>query len=138
VLLLKNPGNITSGDVPSKVMFSMFTERGLYYREIAVQVTYIFMATEQIQVTNISFQTGTQGSALVIANNTGTTTVTIYEVWVNNVKQTTVNPLLPKSISANSGVAFNITLSISAGYSYQVKLVSSKGNTFLYTATAPS
>ena len=138
VLLLTNPGNITLGDVPSKVMFSMFTERGLYYREIAVQATYIFMATEQVQITNLSFQVGTPGSALVIANNTGTTTVTINEVWVNNVKQTTVSPLLPKSISANSGVAFNITLNISAGYTYQFKLVTSKGNAFLYTATAPT
>jgi hypothetical protein len=138
VLLVTNPGNITLGDVPSKMMFSLFTERGLYYQEIAVQTTYIFLATEQVGITNVSFQVGSPGSALVIANNTGTIAVTINEVWVNNVKQTVVNPLLPNSISANSGVAFNITLSIIAGYSYQFKLVSSKGNTFLYTATAPS
>jgi hypothetical protein len=79
VLFLRNPGNMTSGDVPSSVMFSLFTERGLYYKEIAVQATYFFMATEQVAITNLSFRTGTPGSALVIANNTGTSTVTINE-----------------------------------------------------------
>ena len=103
-------------------------------------LTFQFTATEQINITNMSFQTGTSttGSILVVANNTGTNMVTINEVWVNSAKQLTINPTLPNSISANAGQAYNITMAISAGYAYQVKLVSSKGNAFLYTGTAPT
>jgi flagellin-like protein len=98
-------------------------------------LTFSFTATEQVNITNMSFGTG---SILVIANNTGTTIVTVNEVWVNNVKQTTTTPSLPSNIGANAGLALNVTYAVSAGYNYQVKLVSSKGNQFLYTATAPT
>jgi len=105
-------------------------------------LTFSFTATEQINITNMNFDV-TPKIISVTANNTGTTSVTINEAWVNSVKQTTVKDDtltdLPVTISANQGKIFNITLSaMSAGYSYQVKLISSKGNTFLYTATAPS
>ncbi|MBS7632670.1 hypothetical protein KEJ15_03480 [Candidatus Bathyarchaeota archaeon] len=98
-------------------------------------LTFQFTATEQIQITNLSFS---DNSLLIIANNTGTSPVTINEVWVNNVKRTTTNPALPEEIAANSGLALNVTMSITSGYNYQVKLVSSKGNQFLYTAVAPT
>jgi flagellin-like protein len=103
-------------------------------------LTFSFTATEQVNITNMTFQTGTPGSILIIANNTGTTAVTMNEVWVNNGKILTANtaPNLPQSILANAGLALNITTSVTNGFSYQVKIVSSKGNTFLYTATAPS
>jgi flagellin-like protein len=105
-------------------------------------LTFSFTSTEQINITNMNFDV-TAKRISVTANNTGTTSVTINEAWVNSVKQTTVKDDtladLPVTISANQGKIFNITLSsMSAGYSYQVKLISSKGNTFLYTATAPS
>jgi hypothetical protein len=104
--------------------------------------TYTFTATEQVNISNMNFDV-TLKRISVTANNTGTTSVTINEAWVNNVKQTYVKDdtlaNLPVTISANQGKIFNITLSsMSAGYSYQVKLISSKGNAFLYTATAPS
>jgi flagellin-like protein len=101
-------------------------------------LTFSFTNTEQINITNLSFQTGTPGSIQVIANNTGTTVVTINEVWVNNAKQTTMSPALPSNVNANAGLALNITINVAAGYAYQVKLVSSKGNQFLYTGTAPT
>jgi flagellin-like protein len=103
-------------------------------------LTFSFTATEQINITNMNFQTGTPGSILVTANNTGTTSVTINEIWVNNQKQTTISPTIPANgvISANQGIAFNVTTNVASGYSYQVKLVSSKGNQFLYTGTAPT
>jgi flagellin-like protein len=107
-------------------------------------LTFSFTATEQLNITNMNFQVGdaTQGSIQIIANNTGTSAVTINEAWVNNLKQTTIVTVpaggLPAGIAANTGLVVNMTLSITQGYSYQVKLISSKGNTFLYTATAPS
>jgi flagellin-like protein len=105
-------------------------------------LTFQFTATEQINITNMAFQTGTApaGSILVVANNTGTSSVTINEIWVNNQKQNTISPTIPTNgaIVANQGIAFNITMTVNTGYSYQVKLVSSKGNAFLYTGTAPT
>jgi hypothetical protein len=93
---------------------------------------------EQLNITNMNFDVANK-IVIVTANNTGTSSVTINEAWVNNVKYTTVNPALPVAILPNNGQIFNITLgSMSNGYSYQVKLVSAKGNAFLYTATAPS
>jgi len=103
-------------------------------------LTFQFTATEQLNITNMNFDI-TNKIIMVTANNTGTTTITVNEAWVNNLKQTNTNPALPTNppIGANSGLALNITMtSLSPGYSYQVKLVSSKGNAFLYTATAPS
>ena len=105
-------------------------------------LTFQFTATEQINITNMNFDV-TNKIVMVTANNTGTTSVTINEGWVNSVKQTNVKDetltSLPVTLAANTGKIFNITLSaMSAGYSYQVRLVSSKGNAFLYTATAPN
>jgi flagellin-like protein len=105
-------------------------------------LTFSFTATEQINITNMNFDVPNK-IIVVTANNTGTTSVTINEAWVNSVKQTSViddsSNDLPVTIKENQGKVFNITLSsMNQGYSYQVKLVSAKGNTFLYTATAPS
>jgi flagellin-like protein len=101
-------------------------------------LTFTFTATEQIQITNMQFgPAGTNSWIAVTINNTGTSPVTINEAWVNNVKQTVSE--LPKTISANSGWVLNITnYSVTTGANYQVKLVSSKGNQFLYSAVAPS
>jgi flagellin-like protein len=103
-------------------------------------LTFTFTATEQVSITNLSFQTGTSatGSINVTASNTGTTPVTINELWVNQQKQATVSPALAYTVTANNQTIFTVTLSVSAGYSYQVKLVSSKGNAFISTGTAPS
>ncbi len=102
-------------------------------------LTFSFTATEQVNITNMGFDI-TGDIITVTANNTGTSTVTINEAYVNNVKQSTILPTLPEDIAANQGVAFNVTVTggLNVGYSYQVKLVSSKGNQFLYTATAPT
>jgi flagellin-like protein len=101
-------------------------------------LTFSFTNTERINITSMSFDVPNK-VIMITANNTGTSPVTINEAWVNNVKYTTVNPALPTTINANAGQVFNITLtSMTNGYSYQVKLVSSKGNIFLYTASSPS
>jgi flagellin-like protein len=104
-------------------------------------LTFTFMGTEQIQITNMDFPaTGSSGVIRVTINNTGTSPVTINEAWVNNVKKSNDNldPDLPQTISANSGLVLNITTTVTTGSNYQVKLVSSKGNQFLYSAVAPT
>jgi flagellin-like protein len=99
-------------------------------------LTFTFMGTEEIKITNMSF--GSNWIAVTV-NNTGTSPVTINEAWVNNVKQSSADPSLPHVVSANSGFVLNITsYTVTSGANYQVKLVSSKGNQFPYSAVAPT
>jgi hypothetical protein len=93
------------------------------------------MATEQGQLTNLGF-TATEITATF--QNTGTTTITINEVWVNGVKQTGVSPTVPITVDGNSQQAIVITYTVVSGYQYEVKLVSAKGNAFLRTGVAPA
>ena len=99
-------------------------------------LTFTFMATEEIKITNIQFGGGGANIAVTV-NNTGTSAVTINEAWVNNFKVPDTSPPLPKSIPANSGIVLNMTSSWTAGNNYQAKLLSSKGNQFVYSAVAP-
>jgi flagellin-like protein len=97
-------------------------------------LTVGFMGTEELRITSMTF---TSSAITLTVNNTGTSPVTINEAWVNNVQQSTVSGL-GSSISANEGAQIVITYTVDDGNNYQVKLVSSKGNTFMYTAVAPA
>ncbi len=103
-------------------------------------LTFTFMRTEEIRITNVAFGAGSgTGWIAVTMNNTGTSPVTINEGWVNNVKMSSFNPTLPRDIKANEGLVLNITgLTIVNGNNYQIKVVSSKGNQFVYSAVAPT
>lgn len=105
---------------------------------IEASQTYGF-PMEEISITKMSFDM-TNKIIRVTANNTGTNrSVTIGEVQINNVIQTSVNPMLPSRIEAKSAVTYTITLSsLNNGQQYQVRLISIKGNSWLYTATAPN
>jgi flagellin-like protein len=102
-------------------------------------LTFNFMATEQGQITNLDFPVA--GTSIVVTfNNTGTTPITINEVWVNNVKVTTGYTWNPTTmpVKDNAGAMCTITYTVSSGFQYEVKLVSSKGNTFIRAQTAPT
>jgi len=102
-------------------------------------LTFTFTSTEQVSITNLTFQTGVNGNINITASNTGTNPVTVNEIWINNGKVTTgISPALAYTITGNNQTMFTVTYSVTAGYSYQVKLVSSKGNAFISTGTAPS
>jgi archaeal type IV pilus assembly protein PilA len=94
-------------------------------------LTVGFMATEEVKITNMMFPVG---HVQVVANNTGTTPVTINEVWINGVKQT----YTPQTLAANTGAVVDVSFTWVAGSNYQIKLISAKGNSFLYTAYAPA
>ena len=97
-------------------------------------LTFTFTATEQIQITDLDFVTGTPKYINVTIQNTGTTPVTINQAWVNGVSQT----ITSLTVEANSVEYLAIQYDWTAGYNYEVKLVSSKGNAFLRTETSPS
>jgi archaeal type IV pilus assembly protein PilA len=96
-------------------------------------LTFNFMATEQGQVTNLTF---TANSIAATLQNTGTTPITIQEAWVNGVKQTVGT--LPVTVPGNNQTTVTITYTVVNGAQYEVKLVSAKGNTFVRTMTAPT
>ena len=112
-------------------------------------LTFSFTATEQGQITMLQFNTGASpNNILVTFNNTGTTAITITQMWVNNVQipTTDITPTLGPNTPANSGVQWTVTLTgtgitnnvVTSGDNYQVQLVSAKGNKFLSSGSAPS
>jgi len=100
-------------------------------------LTTSFEVTEQIEITSVNF-TPTNQYLNIVATNFGADAVIIKEVWVNNVEQTNYTPT-QTTVPPNAGLSINVTLANSwvSSYNYQIRLVSSRGNQFLYVATAP-
>jgi len=107
-------------------------------------LTFTFTATEQLQITRIEFVEGTNGDPTTNLNvtvlNTGTAPVTITEARVNGEDVTISNPTPPVTVKANEKVWILLDLGDDweRGYNYEVKLISSKGNPFMRTETAPT
>ena len=102
-------------------------------------LTFTFTATEQLQITDIEFVDATTNYINVTVLNTGTSPVTISQAWVNGHSVTIANS--DKTIEANTNLEIKLTgtyANWTYGDTYEVKLLSSKGNTFLRTETAPS
>jgi flagellin-like protein len=104
-------------------------------------LTFNFMATEQIKITNVVFGP-TTADVFVTMQNTGTSPVTVTEIHINNGGNLQSSQF---TIVANSQTVANITLSGSTipnawvnGAQYEIEAKTSKGNQFTYTATAPS
>jgi flagellin-like protein len=96
-------------------------------------LTIGFMGTEEVRITNVEFVTG---HAMVTVRNTGSTSVTLSEAYVSgNVVDVTA---LPVSLDANGEATIDMPYAYVQGTAYQFKLVSAKGNPFVYTATAPN
>ncbi|MGD0029231.1 MAG: archaellin/type IV pilin N-terminal domain-containing protein [Candidatus Bathyarchaeia archaeon] len=99
-------------------------------------LTFNFMATEQIKITQVSFWTNPTGFVNVTMQNTGTNPVTVTEVHINNG----ANLLLASfTIPANTQMLANVTMAPAwvNGNQYEIEARTSKGNQFTYTATAP-
>ena len=93
-----------------------------------------FMQTEQVTITNVQFS-GTN-IITVTLSNTGTTNVTISSATVNGDSATLGGTtLLGKNTSGNS-LTLTMTGTWAYGNSYQIRLVSAKGNSFTYNAVA--
>jgi flagellin-like protein len=103
-------------------------------------LTFNFMATEQGQITYLTFTSGTPGTIVATFNNTGTTKITINAVYVNGAAIAPANYVQAPtgSIAGNTGATFTITTNVASGAQYEVKLISAKGNTFVSTGVAPS
>ena len=96
-------------------------------------LTIGFMGTEEVRITNVEFLSDSQ--AQVTAKNTGSIDVTLTEAYVGNSLATATGLTV---ITPGSEIDVVVDGTYVEGTSYQFKLVSSKGNPFVYTATAPT
>jgi len=95
-------------------------------------LTFTFMGTEQLQITYVAFG-GTNNQVNVTMMNTGTTPVTLSEVWVGPSRFTAT-----ETVPSNGNLTKVISFNWSNGYNYQVKIVTTKGNQYYYSAVAPT
>jgi flagellin-like protein len=100
-------------------------------------LTIGFMGTEELKITSMTFDT-TAGTITIAVHNQGTSGVSINEVWVNGspIATADVDPALPTIVGANLDTTFTINYGVDVGNNYQVKIVSAKGNPFVYNAIA--
>jgi archaeal type IV pilus assembly protein PilA len=91
------------------------------------------MNTEEIKITNVYFASGT--SATLSIKNTGTSPVVITEAYIGT--NTATAAALPITLQPNTAANLDVTGVYAQGQSYQFKIVSSKGNPYIYTATDP-
>ena len=97
------------------------------------------MNTEQV---NLGTPTFTATTVQLSVKNIGTSSVVIKEVYLNGgaiLSSAIASPAggIPFTIQANNQITLNFTTSITAGYNYQIKVVTSAGNPFLVTASSP-
>ena len=91
------------------------------------------MNTEEVKITNVDFVDAT--TATLTIKNTGSSAVVISDAYVGTTLDSAA--VLPITMQPNTADTLDVTGVYAAGQSYQFKLVSSKGNTFVYTATYP-
>ena len=105
-------------------------------------MTFGFMATEQITITKVEFlpSGAVNNVTRVTVLNTGTTDVILSSATVTGFGVITVSlDNSPVTIGESLTVPFNVTITSgtwTAGSTYTVELLSSKGNKFAYTDTA--
>jgi flagellin-like protein len=108
-------------------------------------LTFTFMETEELKITSIEFT-----SSVALANdtitvnvlNTGTTDISIVATVTVSGYGVTGGATTPATVPKGDTEQFVIDLTGSEvwsnGMSYNVELLSSKGNKFTYTDTAPA
>jgi hypothetical protein len=107
----------------------------VFFQEIGGRAkTFGRMATEQLKIRSVQFGTAANVIDVTILN-TGTSPVTITEIYVNNG----ANLLAAQfTVPANGNTTQTLDYPWIAGNQYEVEIKSSKGNQFTYTAVAPS
>ena len=96
-------------------------------------LTVGFMGTEELKITNVQFPDANTVSITI--KNTGSTAATVSEVYINNGADLLSADL---TLDPNSQADQDVTFTWAAGSSYQVRVVTTKGNPFVYQATGPS
>jgi flagellin-like protein len=107
-------------------------------------LTFTFMETEELKITSIEFtETVADAKDQIDINvlNTGTTDVSITATVTVSGYGVTGGTTGVATVGKGDTATFNVDLELEAwsdGMSYTVELLSSKGNRFTYTDTAPA
>jgi flagellin-like protein len=105
-------------------------------------LTFTFMETEELKITSVNFSTvGTNGWLNVTVMNTGTTDVSIVANVAVSGYQVTGGTTTADTVGKGDTYTFDIDLGTESwvdGKVYTVELLSTKGNKFTYTETAPA
>jgi flagellin-like protein len=91
------------------------------------------MNTEELKITNVEFTSAT--SATLTFRNTGSSAVIITNAYVGTTEDTAA--AVPITLQPNEANSLDVTGAYAQGQAYQFKLVSSKGNAFVTTASYP-
>jgi flagellin-like protein len=100
-------------------------------------LTFTFMNTEELKITSVTFDT-TSDIITVNYQNTGTSDVTVSGVTVTGGNVTSAS-LTEETLEKGTSGSISVQASdntIIAGTTYNVELLSTKGNKFSYTETA--
>jgi len=104
-------------------------------------LTFTFMSTEEIKITSVNFSAvgGNKGLNVTVMN-TGTTDVAIVAAVTVSGYGVTGGTTLADTVGKGEPKTFDINLDAAwtDGKTYTVELLSTKGNKFTYTATAPA
>jgi flagellin-like protein len=104
-------------------------------------LTVGFMATEELKITNMQFDVDTGGDPVSITlsvSNVGTSPVTLTaDALVNGSPVAITQTDLTFNANEDGSVVVPYAL-WEQGSNYQVRISSTKGNTFTYTAVAPT
>ena len=96
-------------------------------------LTFSFMGgTEQVDIEHITWTDSTHFT--IQFKNTGTASVTVDRVTVNQVSKTT-NATLPEAVTAGTRKYYLVTFTWTAGDNYDIAVVTSKGNAFTKRVT---
>ena len=104
-------------------------------------LTFQFTETEQLQITHVEFYPPNNATGRylnVTISNTATSAATVSEVWVNAIRRWTGT----QQIASNGNATIDVDLQQAAGWvsgsNYEIKVVTTKNNPFLYPAHAPN
>jgi len=96
-------------------------------------LTFTFMGTEQLDIRSVTW-VGPNTGLNVTVYNTGTSPVTITQVWINNIDKTLSSNLGTGLTIADGGNSkVNVNYAYANGTNYDILIVTSKGNKFSKT-----
>jgi flagellin-like protein len=105
-------------------------------------LTFTFMATEELKITSVTFPSTGNTTITVNVMNTGTSDVAIVTAVKVTGYHVTGGTTTAATVGKGEPGTFTVTLnageSWAEGSSYTVELLSTKGNKFTYTETAPA
>jgi hypothetical protein len=134
ILYINDPGNLTPEDAPSQVIIAVFTERDMYSQEVSIDRVIKFQGSSSTTVTEVQF-TGGGSTILLKLKNSGTNSVTISSVKVNN-SAVSFTGNMTSSDAGDTG-SLELTAGWVPGNPYNIDLYASNGQVVgSYVATA--